>query len=251
MFRNFIFVAILAIQSTINAQHNISTLDEEKNIYEKISNVPLKIVNRDDVRKFELLYKEKPVILALVFTQCSGICNPFLLQLKNSLQFIKTDKNYQILVLSFDSRDNLESMSKLAKRFELDNAINWKFAITDSIQALNNSVGFSPLWDSIRKQFDHEALLVGINQEGYIAKKLIGVRSHYDLELMIRSINHIYTPSYKLPAKNSLFSCFNYDPLTGKNTPGTGLLIIVLPAFITAIIILFVALISRTKRQSS
>lgn len=69
------------------------------------------------------------------------------------------------------------------------------FIFLSCIEKLNLSVGFNPVWDSIRSQYDHDALRVGINKEGYITKKLIGIRNKSYLELLIRSISDVFSPS--------------------------------------------------------
>ena len=128
-------------------------------------------------------------------------------------------------------------MMQLARWLNLENNKQWLFATTRDIEKLNLSVGFHPTWDSTRSQFDHDALLVGINKEGYITKKLIGLRNQNDLGLLISSVNDVFSPSYRLPGKNLLFSCFNYNPETGKNKPGLGLLFLTLPPVITLLIV--------------
>ena len=240
MFKHFIFI-IIALSFFFNqlaeAQIASTGLEEENNIYEKVYDAKLNLNNGDN-RTLTQLCASKPVILALIFTRCSGICNPFLVQLKESLQFKTDTDNFSVLVLSFDPRDTREDMVNLSKSLNLENNKQWFFATTSDIEKLNLSVGFNPSWDSIRSQYDHDALLVGINKEGYITKKLIGIRNKSDLELLIRSVNDVFSPSYRLPNKNQLFSCFNYNPETGKNTPGLGLLFLALPAII-ALLLLF------------
>ncbi len=220
-----------------NTQIASTGLEEESNIYEKIYNAPLKTTGYQNPASIGSLYNQKPLLLALVFTRCAGICNPFLLQLKENLQFNEKYGSFNILVLSFDPRDIKEDMRLLAGRYGLENDKQWIFAITDSIENLNQSISFFPVWDSVSNQFDHDALLVGINNEGYITKKLIGIRRGHDLDLLISSVQNAFSPTYRLPGRTALFSCFNYNPKTGKNTPGLGLLFIALPAILTVFII--------------
>lgn len=240
MFKHIIFTFIILsfffCRLTV-AQIASTGLEEETNIYDRVYDAKLSINGEDD-RTITQLCSSKPVLLALIFTRCSGICNPFLMQLKENLQFKNNFGEFSILVLSFDPRDTQEDMMQLARQLNLENNKQWLFATTQDIEKLNLSVGFHPTWDSTRSQFDHDALLVGINKEGYITKKLIGLRNQNDLGLLISSVNDVFSPSYRLPGKNLLFSCFNYNPETGKNTPGLGLLILALPAIITLLLLL-------------
>ncbi len=247
MFKSIVFTLITIFLSLIaNAQTASTGMEEETNIYEKIVNAPL-YVNEKQPMTFDELYHQKPLLVALIFTRCSGICSPFLLQLKDNLQLKADDKSFNILVISFDPRDNLEDMNNMARRFGLENDPQWIFAVTDSIEQLNQSIRFHPIWDSTTNQYDHDALLVGINREGYITKKLIGMRTKHDIDLIIASVNNIFAPTYRLPNKNSLFSCFNYDPITGKNTPGLGLLFIALPAVLTILLLVSISYIVHKR----
>jgi cytochrome oxidase Cu insertion factor (SCO1/SenC/PrrC family) len=241
MFKNIV-LTFLTINFCIiaNAQTTSAGLKEETNIYNKIYDAPLNI-GAEKQLAFHELYARKPLLLALVFTRCSGVCNPFLLRLKENLQFKNKNDSFNVLVLSFDPRDSLGDMELLAERFGLENDNQWIFGVTDSIENLNQSIGFAPVWDSVSKQFDHDALLVGINSEGYITKKLIGIRQGHDMDLLIASVNNVFSPTYRLPNKNMLFSCFNYDPKTGKNKLGLGLLFIALPAVLTVLLLLSVS----------
>ena len=245
MFKNIVFTVLtLSFVYITNAQTASTGLEEETNIYEKVYDAPLNLTTGQQIA-FHKLYSGKPILLALVFTRCTGVCNPFLLELSGNLQF--KDKSFNVLVLSFDPRDSLKDMQLLAKRFGLENNKQWFFGTTNNIEELNKSIGFNPVWDVARSQYDHDALLVGINSEGYITKKLIGIRNRHDLDLMIASINNVFAPSYRLPNKNTLFSCFNYDPATGKNVPGSGLLFIALPAAITLLLLLSISYSVRNR----
>jgi len=247
MFKNSILTIIIISFCTItNAQTISSDAKEESNIYEKIDDAPINIVGKGQLSLQEL-YSRKPLLLALIFTRCSGVCSPFLLQLKENLQLRTKDNSFNVLVMSFDPRDSIKDMGLLAQRFGLENNAQWSFAITDSITKLNQSISFYPVWDSIKNQYDHDALLVGINNEGYITKKLIGLRQGHDLDLLIASVNNIFSPTYRLPNKNMLFSCFNYDPKTGKNKLGLGLLFIVLPVVLTVLLLVFISYLVKRK----
>lgn len=250
MFKYFIFlyIALSFFFCGMAVGQSVPTgFEEENNIYEKVYDAKINFT-KDEPQTMAQLYSKKPILLAFIYTRCSGICNPFLVQLKENLQFKTDTGNFMVLVLSFDPRDNHQDMMQLAQWLNLENNKQWLFATTSDIDKLNQSVGFKPSWDSIRSQYDHDALLVGINNEGYITKKLIGIRNKADIELMISSVNDVFSPSYRLPGKNHLFSCFNYNPKTGKNTPGLGLLILALPAIISLLLLLGISYSLRHKQ---
>ncbi len=234
----------------LNAQTVSRDLAEEVSVYQKVYDTPLSTTAGESISLNEL-YSKKPLLIGLIYSRCPGVCNPFLLQLKQSLAMAAHKGSVNLLILSFDPRDGVDDMSIKAHWIDPEESAQWTFAVTDSIARFNKSIGFSPAWDSIRNEYDHEALLVGINTDGYITKKLIGIRSFNDLNLLISSVNNVFSPSYRLPDKNTWFSCFNYDPATGKNTPGAGLLFIALPSVLTLILLITISLIVRNKGPHS
>lgn len=235
---------VVACCLLVNALTASTGIEEEVNIYEKIYNASLYSTENRHITVNEL-YNDNPLLIGLIFTQCSGVCNPFLLQLNDNLQSASNHDSVNVLIVSFDPRDDKEDMDLLAQRLGLADNKRWTFAVTDSISELNESIGFYPVWDTERRQFEHDALLVGVNKEGYITKKLMGIRRAGDLSLLIGSVNNAFSPTYRLPGKSTLFSCFNYDPTTGKSTPGLGLLFIALPAVLTGFLILFIRYVVR------
>ncbi len=249
MFKNFIFPFLIFVFASISIiQAQTPNWSEETNIYDKVYDASLQLISGKNISLHQLAEK-KPLIIALIFTKCTGVCNPLLFQLMENLQHNPSDKNnpYYVLVVSFDTLDALKDMELMARRIELQNNKDWQFAITDNISQLNASVGFNPIWDDNIQQFDHDALLVGVNSDGYITKKLIGLRNEKEIGLLIRSINNVFSPTYRLPNPNILFSCFNYDPRTGKNTPGLGLLFIALPAVISFSLVLGIRFLVKRK----
>ena len=241
-------VMISFVSTNVKGQIASSGWKEEDRIYSKVFDAPL---SGKQLRKGTTLYQvpsQKPTVLALIFTRCTGVCNPFLLELKENIELRTNEKNFNILVMSFDPRDTEKDLDDLAMRFGLSEDKRWEFAVTDSIRSLVQSIGFKPVWDSLRQQYDHDALLIGINSEGYITKKLIGIRNNADLGLLLASIQDSFTPTYRMANPNMLFSCFNYDVKTGKNTPGLGLIFVALPALIAMVIVLSVNFFVRVNR---
>lgn len=196
MFKHFIFSFLIFVFAAVSiVQSQTPAWSEETNIYDSISNAPLKLINGEDIYLHQLAAK-RPLIVALIFTRCTGVCSPLLFQLMENLQHITSgrNKNYYVLVISFDPLDSLKDMKLMAQRIELNDNEHWQFAITDSINQLNASVGFNPVWNDEIKQFDYDALLVGVNSDGYITKKLIGLRNEKEISLLISSINNVFHP---------------------------------------------------------
>lgn len=222
---------------------------EESHLFTPIADVNL--TSNDGEFMLSDVYRKSPVLIAFIFTRCAGVCNPFILELNNSLRAIAPKEPFKILVVSFDPEDRLKDMTDYSKRFGLENNNQWMFAITDQIDSLINSVGFHPVWDQERLQFDHDALLVGINNNGYISKKLIGIRDNTSLKIMLKSINNEFLASYPMPGKNSTFACFTYDPATGKKKASIGLLFLLIPVITTIVIMIWLATIKQNGKPYS
>ncbi len=246
LFTSIVMLTILPAQSLFS--QSVGDFREEINIYNTLYDAPLHLVGGADVSLHELA-KDKPIILALVFSRCSGVCNPLVLELKENLRMLNLQQElpYSVLVLSFDPWDKIVDMQYMAERFNLTNEPDWYFGVTDSINQVINSVGFKPIWDEKKKQFDHDALLAGVSTKGKMTKKLLGLRNSKDLRMLVQSINKVFIPSYRLPTNTSIFTCFNYDPETGKIVPGTGLLIIIMPVLITWLTVIGIRMAVRKK----
>lgn len=250
MFKSiFIILVLLLYCSAGICQVNTYSLSEEKNLYKKIADVELNTVQG----KINLssIYDKSPVLLALVFSRCSGVCNPMLMNLSKTIRNIKSDRNFHILVVSFDLRDSLSDLIAMANHYVPIGEKPWFFATTRQIKELNSSIGFTPVWDSVRMQFDHEPMIVGVNENGFISRKLIGIRNSDELLTVIKDVNNEFIPSYPLPRKGMVFSCFTYDPVTGVKKPSLGLLVLLIPAVLTGFILLFLSFRKQHKMIDS
>ena len=237
----------VAIASPTGAQPVSDNLAEEQGLYTPIADIQLRTTSAEF--RLSELYARQPVLVALIFTRCTGICNPFLLELSEHMRALDPKEKFEVLVVSFDSRDSNADMERYARLFNLERAERWVFATTDQIDELNRSVGFLPTWDSTRQQYDHNALLVGVNGNGYITRKMEGIRDRKDVESMIKTIDGEFIPSYPLPREGVLFSCFTYDPVTGVRKPSFGLLILLVPAMLTLMLLLWLGMKSRKWRS--
>lgn len=232
----------LGLSFSQSAENNLS---EEKGLYEKVANVTLNTATGK--MPFSEVYDQSPVILTMIFTNCTGICSPFLSNLSKEVRKLGRG-DYKVVVVSFDPADSLEHMRKLSERYSLQNNAQWIFATSDQIDSLNQSIDFHPIWDEERQQFDHEALLVGINMNGYITKKLLGMRDDRALLSVIKDINNEFILSYPEPGNEASISCFSYDPRTGERTFSFGFLFMIFPAIVTIGLVFFLA--NRSKKKN-
>lgn len=249
MYKSIFICTIVLLSNYISfAQESNYNYDEEKDIYKVISNVTIETEQGN--QKLSTIYETSPTILVLIYTRCYGICNPLISNLSEQIQQLDIKKDFRVLVVSFDAADRLSDMERYAQQFDLQNDARWIFVTTKQIKPLIESVNFNPKWDSTIQQFDHNALLVGLNTNGYITKKIIGIRGSNELQAMLKEINNEFIVSYPLPRKNMLFSCFTYNPTTRKSELSIGLLVMLAPALITFIIVLSLIKLGKKQRKT-
>ena len=182
------------------------------------------------------LWQQQPILFSLVYTRCAGVCYPFVHSLKQALRSIDgLGKDFRMVVVSFDPRDQVKDMQAMARRLGLDRHPDWIFGVTTAkeINRLAESIGYWRRWQPDIRQFDHPAMLVGIRQDGRIARFLIGGSvSAARLYEVVRELRGKFIAAYPLPRKNVIFSCFQYDPEKGL-VLDWGFLILLIPGFIT------------------
>lgn len=159
----------------------------------------------------------KPAIVTFVYYRCQGICTPQLNELAKMLQ--KMDlvlgKDYQILTLSFDSRETPDLaaskrenyLGSLETPFEPE---GWRFYTADSanIHRFTSSAGFFFRPDG--KDWIHPSALIFLSPEGKITRYINGIQYlPFDIKLaIIEASNGRVGPTI---AKVLNF-CFSYDP---------------------------------------
>lgn len=255
MLKNFVALLIgvlLTIVLLIHSAFAATSLDlsEEKNIYQKVYDASIELTTGEQTSVHQLAAR-KPLIIALIFTRCSGVCSPLIQHLKEQIEETGKHGEFTALVLSFDPRDSAEDMKNMAERFELQDNPDFIFATTKDIDSLCSSLAFFPVWNEDIQQFEHDALLGGVNLQGFITKRLLGLRDLKDMKIMIASINNKFVPTYRLPTSSDLFSCFTYDPITGKNKPGKGLIFLVGPVFLSIFAVFSIWMVGRRRRVIS
>jgi cytochrome oxidase Cu insertion factor (SCO1/SenC/PrrC family) len=218
-------------------------MGEEKLLFQKVFDA--EIVQAEGTCRLSSLYSGGPLAVAWIYTRCFGICTPLMVDLAGAAKWLPGELPYKILVLSFDPRDCVDDMRALARRYGLENDPHWIFATSPQMDSLNRSVGFSPRWDSSRNGFDHEGLVGGINDDGYLCRRLSVTGDPRALERLFAETRRHFNPSHPLPGGQSMLSCFSYDPLTGTKKPAAGLLILLLAPFATLLLLLGLSVAGR------
>jgi cytochrome oxidase Cu insertion factor (SCO1/SenC/PrrC family) len=195
------------------------------------------------------LWRDGPVLLTLVFSRCSGVCSPYLRELRRADEALGQPSDVRRVVLSFDRRDTVEDMRESAEHLGVRDRPGWLVGVADpdEIAALAHALGFWSAWDQSRQQFDHPAMLAGL-RKGRVARLLVGETvTPARLGEVIREARGEFVASYPLPGQ-ARFRCFEYNGATGRVTLAWSALLMVLPAFgaITVTLVLF----GRAQRGS-
>jgi protein SCO1 len=171
----------------------------------------------------------RPMLLALVFTRCAGVCSPFLASWRSADAWV-ADPGVHRVVLSFDPRDTVTDMAEFARHFRLEANPNWTFAVAlpEDVRRLADAVGFWYDWDASRQQFDHPAMLAAV-RDGRVIRLLVGgVVTSARLDELVREATGVFVPSYPLPGRIA-FRCVQFDPRTGTASLDWGFSLLLVP----------------------
>jgi protein SCO1/2 len=191
--------------------------------------LPLDVGLRDeagrDVRIGDY-FKDRPVVLALVYYNCPMLCHEVLTGLTRSFDQLNfsVGKEFEVVAVSFDARETPEmavrEKEKYISWYKREGAAEgWHFLTGDqqSIDRLTRAVGFKYAYDEQTKQFAHASGVMVLTPNGKLARYFYGVEyqpKDMRLGLVEASENRIGSAVDQI-----LLYCYHYDPTTGKYGP--------------------------------
>ena len=188
--------------------------------------IPLELTFKDETGQVVRLgqyFREKPVVLALVYYECPMLCDMVLNGLTHSMEQISLNlgKDYEVITVSFNPRETWQlAASKKAnyvEKYQRDGAQQgWHFLTgqEENIKQLADTAGFHYKYDPVTKQYAHASGIMVLTPEGKIARYFFGIEykpRDFRLGLVEASRHKIGTPVDAV-----LLYCFHYDPMTGK-----------------------------------
>ena len=191
--------------------------------------LPLDLVFRDEAGqevKLGQYFRQKPVVLSLVYYDCPMLCTQILNGMVTSFRVLpfQIGKEFDVVTISFDPREKPELAATKKKvyidylpdRMQAGANNGWHFLTGDpaSIERITDAVGFRYNYDEATKQFAHASAIMVATPEGKLSRYFYGVEyAARDLRLGLieSSQSKIGTLSDEL-----LLYCFHYDPATGK-----------------------------------
>lgn len=165
----------------------------------------------------------KPTLIALVYYECPGLCNPMQNELAWTIDKLQLDpgKDFKVISISFDHKETPAIAEKWKKNYLLTikrkfDAQDWMFLTGDSlsIRKLTDACGFH--FKPAEKQFVHAATLIAITPQGKISRYLFGTEFNpFDVKMaLLEAQSGKSNPTIS----KVLQFCFSYDPQGRKYT---------------------------------
>jgi protein SCO1/2 len=187
--------------------------------------VPLDLMfvdeNGRDV-KLGVLFRARPVVLALVYYECPMLCTQVLSGIDGSLTALSfsAGKEFDIVVVSFDpgetpalAADRRKVFLNRYRRAGAEGGVAFLTGRQEAISRLADAVGFRYAYDQEIDQFAHPAAITLLTGDGRVSRYLYGIEfAPRDLRLGLieASEGRIGTA-----VDDILLFCYHYDPESG------------------------------------
>jgi protein SCO1 len=188
--------------------------------------IPLDLIFRDEhghavaLRQF---FRQKPVLLTLVYYQCPMLCTEVLNGLLRSAKELPLEigKDFTIVTISIDPTErpvlaNVKHELYTGLYGRPGGSQGWHFLTGDEaqIKTVARSVGFRYAYDSASGQFAHPSGIMLLTPEGRLARYFYGIGyPSRDLRLGLVEASQEKVGS---AVDQILLYCYHYDPATGR-----------------------------------
>lgn len=222
----------LAAESATPARQLVERVGFDQNLGAQL---PLDLAFRDENgREVKLadLFRDKPVVLGLVYYRCPVLCTLVERGLASGLKPLDLEpgRDFEVVFVSIDPTDTAETAGE-RKRAVLDSygradtAAGWHFLTgePEAIERLADTVGFRYALDPATGQYAHAAGLTVATPDGRLSRYLYGVDyAPRDLKLSLVESSGGRIGS---AIDKALLICFRYDAELGKYTAATMLIL--------------------------
>lgn len=190
------------------------------------SQVPPDLTFRDETGQTVKLgdyFGKKPLILNLVYYNCTMLCGEALAGLSGAMRLVKFDvgKEFDVVTVSFDPRETPEIAAAKKKDYvkrygrpDADKGWHFLTGSAESVNALTKAVGFQYQYDPKINQFAHATAIMVLTPQGRISRYFYGV----DFPPKDLRMGLVEASQGKIgnPIDQVLLYCYHYDPATGK-----------------------------------
>jgi protein SCO1/2 len=190
------------------------------------AHLPLELAFRDEAGRDVQLrdyFREKPVLLALVYYGCPMLCNQTEQGVVGALRMLSFNpgRDYEVVFVSFDPRESPD-MAAQKKESAMthfrrpETASGWHFLTgsKESIDALTKGANFRYSFDQKSNLFAHASGIMLLTPDGRISRYFYGVEypaRDIRLGLVDASAGKIATP-----IDRALLFCYQYDPTSAR-----------------------------------
>ncbi len=185
-------------------------IKESKYLGSEIADIGL--ITPDGERRLKDFIGEAPLIIIPAYYTCGGSCPVLIGKLIDKLSTIGED--FRVLALSFDVKDNLETLNDFVRKLPADKLSNWSFALIreEHIEKFKDSTGFKFFYSERDKSFVHPTVSIFLSPDGVITRYIYGVNpSETDLKLAILDAKREFIKPNEV-VKLALLACYTYDP---------------------------------------
>jgi protein SCO1/2 len=196
--------------------------------------IPLELMFNDETGQAVRLgsyFRQKPVVLALVYYECPMLCDMVLNGLTHTMEqtTLNLGSDFDVVTVSFNPAETWQlaaaKKANYVEKYQRQGdpqgsrqgaAQGWHFLTGQAaaIKTLADTAGFHYKYDLITKQFAHASGIMVLTPEGKIARYFYGIEykpRDFRLGLVEASQNKIGDL-----ADQVLLFCYHYDPMTGK-----------------------------------
>ena len=222
------FVLAAALVSTVSAQQfGLPAMVRGVGIDQNLNaQIPLELMFKDETGQAVRLgqyFREKPVVLALVYYDCPMLCDMVLNGLTHTMEQISLNlgPDFDVVTVSFNPVETWQlaaaKKANYVEKYKRKGAAQgWHFLTgqADAIKKLADTAGFHYKYDPITKQFAHASGIMVLTPEGKIARYFYGIEyKPRDFRLGL-----VEASQHKIGdlADEVLLFCYHYDPMTGK-----------------------------------
>ncbi len=168
-------------------------------------------------------YGRKPLILNLVYYNCTMLCGEALAGLASAMRLVKFDvgNEFDVVTVSFDPRETTEMAAAKKKDYvarygRANAAAGWHFLTgpPESIDALTKAVGFQYQYDPKTNQYAHATAIMVLTPQGRISRYFYGV----DFPPKDLRMGLVEASQGKIgnAVDAVLLYCYHYNPESGK-----------------------------------
>jgi protein SCO1/2 len=168
-------------------------------------------------------FGHKPMILNLVYYNCTMLCGEALAGLSSAMRLVKFDvgNEFDVITVSFDPRETPEMAAAKKKDYvrrygRANAAAGWHFLTgqPDAINALTKTVGFQYQYDAKSNQYAHATAIMVLTPQGRISRYFYGV----DFPPKDLRMGLVEASQGKIgnAVDAVLLYCYHYNPETGK-----------------------------------